>query len=62
MRKFLAEVIGLPVNNGGYSVKKRKEFITNIADMEIAPDEVMIRFDMEALYTSLLIDQVLKYT
>ena len=60
--KFLAEVISPLVGNRWYTVKNRKEFIANVAGMDIAPEEVMISFDMEALYMSLPIDRVLKYT
>ena len=60
--KFSAEVIGPLVGNRGYPVKKSTEFIANFAGMDIAPEEVMISFDMEALYMSLPIDRVLKYT
>ena len=59
--KFLAEVIDPLVGNRGYTVKNSKEFIANVAGMDIAPEED-VSFDAEALYTSLPIDRVLKYT
>ena len=60
--KFFAEVIGPLVGNRVYPVKNSKEFIADVAGMKIEPEEVMISFDVEALYTSLPIDRVLKYT
>ena len=60
--KFLAEVISPLVGNGGYTVKKSEEFIANVAGMDIVSEEVMINFDVKALYMSLPIDRVLKYT
>ena len=60
--KFLAEVIGPLDGNRGYTVKNSKECIANVAGMDIAPEEVVISFDVEALYTSVPIDRVLKYT
>ena len=60
--KFLAEIISPLVGHAGYTVRNSKEFVANVAGMEIAPEEIMISFDVEALYTSLPIDRVLKHT
>ena len=61
--KFWAEIISPLVGHAGYTVRNSKEFVANVAGMEIAPEEIMISFDVEALYTtSLPIDRVLKHT
>ena len=60
--KFLAEVIGPLVSNRGHTGKNSEEIIANVASMDIALEEVMINFDVEALCTSSLIGGELKYT
>ena len=58
----MAEVIGPLVGNRGCTAKNSKEIIANVPGMDIAPEDVMISFDVETLCTSLPIDRILKYT
>ena len=43
-------------------MKNSKEFVANIADMENASQEIVISFNKEVLYTSLLIGWLLIHT
>lgn len=55
-------VVGTLDGNGQYIVKNSTKFIANVAGMEISPEEVMVCFDVEALYMSLPKDRVLTHT
>ena len=44
------------------TAKNSKEFVEHVSGLDIADDEVMVSYDVEALYTSLPLGRVLEVT
>ena len=57
---YIAKILAPLIGNTENTVKNSKEFVELVSDLEIQDDEVMISYDVEALYTSLPINSVLE--
>ena len=56
--KYLASILAFVTAKTHYTVKNSPDFIQSVNEM-ILEDEVMVSFDVEALYTSIPIDRAL---
>lgn len=59
---YLAKVLAPLVGKSDYTTKNSREFVEETADWRINEDEVMVSYDVTALYTSLPINTILKIT
>ena len=51
--KLLADILSPLQNKNGLAVENSKEFVSEIKDIEIADDEVMVSFDVISLFTAI---------
>ena len=59
---YLARILAPVVGNTEHTAKNSKEFVEHVSGLDIADDEVMVSYDVEALYTSLPLGRVLEVT
>ena len=59
---YLARLLALIVGNTEHTAKNSKEFVEHVSGLDIADDEVMVSYDVEALYSSLPLGRVLEVT
>ena len=57
--KYLASILACVVGKTEYTVRNSKDFIESLNEMVVQEDEVMISFDVAALYTNIPIDRAL---
>ena len=59
--KFLTDIL-IPIQNlNGYSVSNSMDFTKQVANQEIAEDEVMVSFDVVSLFTAIPVDKACDY-
>ena len=59
--KFLTDILSPLQNKNGLAVENSKEFVREIADIEIADDEVMVSFDVISLFTAIPVQKACDY-
>ena len=58
--KELANIIKPLVGRSPHHVQNNKDFLENIKDIKLQPDECIMSYDVSALFTSILIDPAIK--
>ena len=59
--KFLTGILTPIQNLNGYSVSNSMDFTEQVANQEIAEDEVMVSFDVVSLFTAIPVDKACDY-
>ena len=59
--KFLTDIFTPIQNLNGYSVSNLMDFTKQVANQEIAKDEVMVSFDVVSLFTAIPVDKACDY-
>ena len=59
--KFLTDILTPIQNLNGYSVSNSMDFTKQVANQEIAEDEVMVSFDVVSLFTAMPVDKACVY-
>ena len=59
--KFLTDILTPIQNLNGYSVSNSMDFTKQVANQEIADDEVMVSFDIVSLFTAIPVDKACDY-
>ena len=59
--KFLTDILTPIQNLNGYSVSNSMDFTKQVANQEIADDEVMVSFDVVSLFTAIPVDKACDY-
>ena len=59
--RFLTDILTPIQNFNGYSVSNSMDFTKQVANQEIAEDEVMVSFDVVSLFTAIPVDKACDY-
>ena len=59
--KFLTDILTSIQNLNGYFVSNSMDFTKQVANQEIADDEVMVSFDVVSLFTAIPVDKACDY-
>ena len=59
--KFLTDILTPIQNLNGFSVSNSMDFTKQVANQEIAEDEVMVSFDVVSLFTAIPVDKACDY-
>ena len=60
--KFLTDMLAPIQNCNSYSVSNSMEFAVQVANLEIADDEVMVSFDVVSLFTAIPVEKACEYS
>ena len=59
--KFLTDILSPLQNQNGYSVNNSTEFTTELHDINIDDDEIMVSFDVVLLFTAIPVDRACEH-
>ena len=58
--KYLADIL-LPLTKNEYTINNTKDFVDRLRSATIAPDCIMVSFDVESLFTNVPLDYTINY-
>ncbi|XP_072048289.1 uncharacterized protein [Amphiura filiformis] len=58
--RFLADILSSVVGKTPHHIKDTKQFVDFVSDLNIAPDELIVSYDVTALFTSVPVDNAIE--
>ena len=59
---YLADILGKVIGKSEHYILNTEAFVNHVKDLKVEPDEILISYDVSALFTSIPVDSALEAT